>query len=121
WGELNLDSAYQQRDNFAADGVGAQDVRFYRATVAAGDRATLVWNRRVVGPLVQTIPPQALTLSNLDLFEYDTSQNQQASSTSAIDNVEQVRGVQPGTVIYKVKDESSTVDGLPAEPFALAA
>lgn len=121
WGELNLDSAYQQRNNFAADSVGAQDVRFYRATAAAGDRATLVWNRRVVGPLVQTIPPQALTLSNLDLFEYDASQTQQASSASSIDNVEQVRGVQPGTVIYKVKDESSTVDGLPAEPFALAA
>jgi subtilase family protein len=121
WGELNLDSAYQQRTNFVSDGVGAQDVRFYRATVAPGDRATLVWNRRVVGPLVQTIPPQTLTLSNLDLFEYDSSQNQQASSTSAIDNVEQVRALQPGTVIYKVKDQSSTVDGLSAEPFALAA
>jgi Subtilase family len=121
WGELNLDSAYQQRNNFAADGVRARDVRFYRAGVAAGDRATLVWNRRVAGPLVQTIPPQALTLSNLDLFEYDASQNQQASSTSTIDNVEQVRAVQPGTVVYKVKDQSSTVDGLPAEPFALAA
>ena len=121
WGELNLDSAYQQRNNFVADAVGAQDVRFYRATVSPGDRATLVWNRRVVGPLVQTIPPQALTLSNLDLYEYDVAQNQQASSTSSIDNVEQVRGVQSGTVVYKVKDQSSTVDGLSAEPFALAA
>src|SRR5436189_179624 len=76
WGELNLDSAYQQRNNFASGSVGARDVRFYRATVAAGDRATLVWNRRVVGPLVQTIPPQALTLSNLDLYEYDAAQNE---------------------------------------------
>src|SRR5436305_10877126 len=108
WGELNLDSAYQQSTNFASDGVGAQDVRFYRATVAAGDRATLVWNRRVVGPLVQTVPPQTLTLSNLDLVEYDnTSQAQQASSASTIDHVEQVRRVQAGTVTYKVKDQSS--------------
>jgi len=104
-----------------SDGVGAQNVRFYRATVAAGDRATLVWNRRVVGPLVQTIPPQTLTLSNLDLFEYDGTQSQQDASTSTIDNVEQVRATQTGTVVYKVRDQSTTVDGLPTEPFALAA
>jgi hypothetical protein len=121
WGELNLDSAYQQRKNFVADAVGAQQVRFYRASVNAGDRVTLVWNRRVVGPLVQTIPPQAMTLSNLDLYEYDTTQTQQTSSTSTIDNVEQVRGAQDGSMVYKVKDQSSTVDGATAEPFALAA
>ncbi|HEY2600933.1 MAG TPA: hypothetical protein VGI67_05200, partial [Thermoleophilaceae bacterium] len=122
WGELNLDGAYQERTNFQADSVGAQDVRFYRATVNTGDRATLVWNRRVVGAPNQTAPPQALTLSNLDLYEYASSaQTQQASSTSPIDNVEQVRGTGSGTVIYKVKNASSTVDGLSGEPFALAA
>jgi hypothetical protein len=62
-----------------------------------------------------------MTLSNLDLYEYDAAQTEQSSSTSAIDNVEQVRGVQAGPVIYKVKDQSSTVDGADAEPFALAA
>jgi hypothetical protein len=123
WGELNLDSAYNQRDNFAADSVGANGVRFYRATVNAGDRATLVWNRRVVGAADQTAAPQALTLSNLDLYQYDSAspQAQQAASESTIDNVEQVRSASGGTVVYKVRDQSSTVDGLSAEPFALAA
>jgi hypothetical protein len=122
WGELNLDSAYQQRLNFAADGVGARGVRFYRATVNAGDRATLVWNRRVAGAPDQTAVPAALTLSNLDLYEYSTSpQTELASSESAIDNVEQVRASGAGTVVYKVKDQSSVVDGEPEEPFALAA
>src|SRR5262249_24210281 len=121
WGELNLDSAYTQRNNFAADSVGAGGVQFYRANVSAGDRATLVWNRRVIGAADQTDIPNALTLSNLDLFEYDDGQDEVASSTSSIDNVEQVRGVGSGTVVYKVKDQSSTVDGLPAEPFGLAA
>ncbi|HEY7592877.1 MAG TPA: S8 family serine peptidase, partial [Actinophytocola sp.] len=120
WGELNLDSAYQQRTNFVADGVGAEGVRFYRATVGAGDRATLVWNRRVIGDADQTAVPTALTLSNLDLYEYGGG-TQQGSSTSSIDNVEQVRGVGSGSVIYKVKNTSSTVDGMAAEPFALAA
>ena len=123
WGELNLDSAYQQRDNFQAASVGAQSVRFYRATVGAGDRATLVWNRRVGGAPDQTAVPQPLTLSNLDLYEYtdDSSQTQQEASESTIDNVEQVRAPAAGTVVYKVKDQSSVVDGLPGEPFALAA
>ena len=122
WGELNLDSAYQQRGNFAADGVSAEAVRFYRANVDAGDRATLVWNRRVIGAPVATAVPQALTLSNLDLYEYaDAAQTLRASSTSEIDNVEQVRGVGSESVVYKVKDQSSTVDGLSEEPFALAA
>jgi len=122
WGELNLSSAYDQRGNFAADAVAALGVRFYRATVAAGDRATLVWNRRVVGPLDQVVPPTAMTLSNLDLFQYDAGTGaQQAWSTSVIDNVEQVRGAAGGQVIYKVKDQSTRVDGAPAEPFALAA
>ncbi|HEX6458646.1 MAG TPA: hypothetical protein VF032_07005 [Thermoleophilaceae bacterium] len=121
WGELNLDAAYQQRDNFAADSVPARGVRFYRATVNAGDRATLVWNRRVVGAPDQTAAPTALTLSNLDLYEYDGAQTQQAVSNSAIDNVEQVRGTASGSVVYKVKDESSVVDGQSTEPFAIAA
>jgi hypothetical protein len=121
WGELNLDSAYTERNNFAADSVGAGEVQFYRSNVAAGDRATLVWNRRVIGAPDQTAVPQPLTLSNLDLTEYNGAQDQVASSASSIDNVEQVRGVASGTVVYKVKDQSSTVDGLPAEPFALAA
>jgi hypothetical protein len=122
WGELNLDAAYGQRNNFAADQVGAQDVRFYRATASSGDRATLVWNRRVGGPLDQTASPFPLTLSDLDLFEYDQgSQALQVSSTSGIDNVEQVRAPASGAVVYKVKDQSSTVDGVSAEPFALAA
>jgi hypothetical protein len=125
WGELNLDSAYRERLNFAADGVGPHDVRFYRATVNPGDRATLVWNRRVAGAPDQTAAPQAMTLSNLDLRQYDAgpSQTELSSSQSTIDNVEQVRGIgtAAGTVVYKVKDESSTIDGATEEPFALAA
>jgi hypothetical protein len=124
WGELNLDAAYKERLNFAADGVPPHGVRFYRATVNPGDRATLVWNRRVAGAPDQTAAPQAMTLSNLDLHQYDggPAQTELSSSQSSIDNVEQVRGpAAAGTVVYKVKDESSTIDGATAEPFALAA
>jgi hypothetical protein len=124
WGELNMASAFVQRANTngGADEVGPQDVRFYRSTVSAGDRATLVWNRRSTGCFTAGCgSPHAMTLSNLDLSEYESGGALRASSTSSIDNVEQVMAPSTGTVVYKVKDESSTIDGLPAEPFAFVA
>ena len=97
-------------------------MRFYRATASIADRATLVWNRRSNGCFTAGCGvPHGLTLSNLDLFQYDGAQSLKASSTSSIDNVEQVRSPAAGATVYKVKDESTTVDGLSAEPFALAA
>jgi hypothetical protein len=63
-----------------------------------------------------------MTLTNLDLQQLDpTTGTPQAQSASTIDNVEQVRspGAAPNA-IYKVK-ASSSVDGLPAEPFAVTA
>ena len=82
FGELNLDAAYAQRGNTngAADEVGAGDVRFYRATAATADRATLVWNRRSNGCFTAGCGvPHGLTLSNLDLFQYDGAQSLQAT------------------------------------------
>ena len=110
FGELNLDAAYAQRGNTngAADEVGAGDVRFYRATAGTADRATLVWNRRSNGCFTAGCGvPHGLTLSNLDLFQYDGAQSLKASSTSSIDNVEQVRSPAAGATVYKVKDEST--------------
>ncbi|MEA2444727.1 MAG: hypothetical protein QOJ12_2019, partial [Thermoleophilales bacterium] len=61
-----------------------------------------------------------MTLTNLDLQQLDPATGAvQAQSNSTIDNVEQVRSPAPAaTAIYKVK-ATSTVDALPAEPFAL--
>lgn len=123
WGELDLGAALAQRTNFYTDGVPGNGVRFYSSTAQAGDRATLVWNRRVTSCLVAgCVTPKAMTLSNLDLHELDpTSGATLTSSVSAIDNVEQVRSpAAAGAVIYKVKARSP-VDGMPREPFALAA
>lgn len=47
WGELDLEAAHGQRTNFQTGTVEGGSARFYRATpAAAGERATLVWNRR---------------------------------------------------------------------------
>ncbi len=127
WGELDLNTALAQRLNFAADTVPANGVRFYRATTqAAGDRATLVWDRRVslchsTGCGYQPNSGwQVFTLSNLALTELDANTGAvQAQSNSTLDNVQQVRSPAAGSVIYKVT--SGQVDGLSGEPFALAA
>jgi hypothetical protein len=129
WGEMNLDAAFRERFNFARDDVPSGGARFFRATVQApGDRATLVWNRRVADckPLRQGCYYdtesgfRTYALSNLDLTEYDAAtEAPRAASTSAVDNVEQVRSPAPGNVVYKVS--AGDVDGPPAEPFALAA
>jgi len=142
WGELDMTSALTERANVRQGSVsggadGSAGVQFYSATTAAtGDRATLVWNRRVEGCLnfnILNAPPGVLctgnpsdttarALSNLDVIELDAGTGAtRASSTSSIDNVEQVRSPNGAAVIYKVKNQSASVDGASSEPFALAA
>jgi hypothetical protein len=82
---------------------------------------TLVWDRRAVGCFHPGCGATALTLTNLELEQLDPQSGAlEARSASAIDNVEQVRSPGTGDVIYKVKAATS-VDGLSAEPYALAA
>ena len=124
WGALNLEGASAERTNGANASVPGDSAKFFTASgVAATDRATLVWHRRgTSGCFTGSCIPDAMTLTNLDLQQLDPATGAvQAQSSSAIDNVEQVRS--PGsapTAIYKVK-ATSTVDGLPAEPFAITA
>ena len=122
WGALDLEEAARDRTNFYTHEIAGGDAHFYRADVKGpGERATLVWNRRALGCIAPGCDTTALTLSNLDLEQLDPESGVvEARSASAIDNVEQVRSPAGGAVIYKVK-AASTVDGLPGEPYALAA
>lgn len=122
WGALDLEAALREKTHFYMREVAGGDAHFYRATVQAPkDRATLVWNRRALGCIEPGCDTTALTLSNLELEQLDPATGAvEARSASAIDNVEQVRSPGTGEVIYKVK-AASTVDGLPGEPYALAA
>ena len=129
WGMLDLTTALAQRANFASDAVPAGGARFFRATTqSAGDRATLVWHRRASDCDAQhakdgcVYDPDSgahvFTHSNLDLAQLDPATGAvEAASTSAVDNVEQVRSPGTGSVIYKVT--AGGVDGLPGEPFSI--
>lgn len=124
WGALDMAAALQEWTNFQSGSVPGGSARFYRTTLqGAGERASLVWARRTTGCIGPGCQPQGLTLSNLDLEQRVASTGAlEASSTSGIDNVEQVRspgaGTYPRQVVYKVK-AASAVDGLPGEPFAV--
>jgi len=122
WGELDLADALNERTNFYTDTVPGGGVRFYAAATQPGDRATLVWNRRVTSCLIAgCVTPKASALTNLDLELLDAATGGRgALSSSDKDNVEQVRAPAAGAVVYKVK-ASSGVDGAAAEPYAIAA
>ncbi|MEA2480630.1 MAG: serine protease AprX, partial [Thermoleophilaceae bacterium] len=124
WGAIDLQAALAERTSFVDSEVPGGGARFFRASgVGAADRATLVWYRRAWSAChTGRCAPQPMTLTNLDLEQLDPATGAvQAQSTSTIDNVEQVRAP-AGTpsAIYKVRAASS-VDGLPAEPFAITA
>jgi hypothetical protein len=129
WGILDLTTAHAQRGNFATGSVPPYGARFFSSMASApGNRATLVWQRRVSACDAQHWRDgcayasgsgrHVFTHSNLDLSQLDpTTGAVQAASTSTIDNVEQVRAPSAGPVIYKVT--AGGVDGLPGEPFSI--
>lgn len=123
WGELDLAQAYAERANWQTDEVAGGRAKLYEMTPQAGtDRVTLVWQRRVTGCFVIGCTKRTTyTLTNLDLYAYDIdTQALEGSSTSTIDNVEQVRAqdTSGSPDLLKVK-ANSTVDGVAAEPFAI--
>lgn len=131
WGLLDLEKAFADRSNYVSSSIAGGSARFYRATVAAADKATLTWRLRGVfsRDAAQRIK---YTVTNLDLHQYRASDGAEIQPTAPPgfvggpnaldpnDTVEQVRSPSAQPVIYKVKAESE-VAGRPTEPFALAA
>ena len=126
WGELDLTQAYAEHLNLRAGTVRPEQPRFFAAaTQSAGDRATLVWNRRATTSLTNLVPQDWLTttsaLTNLDLVERSAAGcAARTSSASTVDNVEQTRSPSAGNVIYVVRSKSDSIDGRDDEPFAFA-
>ena len=97
---------------------GAEE--FYRGAMVDNETATLVWNRRVVYN-GSSWPSTYYDLSNLNLRLYNDVNNALIdSSTSAIDNVEQVQAnADYSQVVIKI-DSVGTFDGASTEAYALA-
>src|SRR5256712_1942606 len=72
WGYIDLRAAYNQRANVREGNVTAGPVHymFYRGAAAAGDKATLVWNRHSTYNGAN-YPTTYFPLNDLDLLSYD--------------------------------------------------
>lgn len=119
WGYANLNRAWGQRayvvDALTANGTPG-GYRLYRATIAGDFRGTVAWNRHIDGGT-------QWTLNNIDLFLYNgASQNSLSSSTTTIQNVEQVAASgYSGDAVVKVKMATAApLGGVASEPYGLA-
>lgn len=121
WGYIDLNNAvFHLEDVYVNSVAETPDVRFYAGPALSGDTASLVWNRRV--PYTgATTPPSAYTLSDLNLFAYREANNAPiGSSTSALDNVEQVKfSASESKAVLAVRVNGDIV-GAATEEFALA-
>jgi uncharacterized repeat protein (TIGR01451 family) len=124
WGYLDLTHAYDHGLNdvhqYSVD--AAPDYDLFVGALAAGDTATLVWNRHVDYAGAAYPPPESVhDLNDLDLYLYDVYNNRQVDqSISAIDNVEQVQADASMTGVLRVQAFSADLNGVDSEPYALA-
>ena len=97
WGFVDMNQASTQVANEISDSITAAGPKYYAGNLSGGKlTSTLVWNRHVSNSF-------ALTFSNLDLFAYDGGTgNTLGSSTSTIQNVEQVVASSVNTAVLKV-------------------
>jgi subtilisin family serine protease len=121
WGYIDLNNAlFHLEDVFVNTVAEAPEVRLYAGPALSGDTATLVWKRRV--PYAgATYPPTAYTLSDLNLFAYREADNALiGSSTSPIDNVEQVKFAGAESKAVLAVRVNGDIVGAATESFALA-
>jgi len=94
WGYMDLSKAYELKDYVVTDSKLTNGSEYYIGNVSPGDKATLVWNRHV------DYDNDTVVFSDLDLYLYTNYSNLVDSSTSFMDNVEQV--VSPGDYVNAV-------------------
>ncbi len=121
WGYIDMDKTLTWMDyhieGFVNDSLR---YRFYRGSVAAGDKATLAWQKHSVyigaGYPFQHWPP-----NDLDLYLYEMpTRNELGRSSFSLSNVEQLNfNSARGDVLFKVR-AFGTIRGPVNEPFSLA-
>lgn len=121
WGYIRLDDTLTYMDYHIEGFVNSTlKYRFYRGSVTAADKATLVWQRHATyaGAI---FPFQAWFPTNLDLYVYEMpSRNELGKSKFKLDNIEQLRfGASRADVLLKVKADG-TINGTTDEYFSLA-
>ncbi|TET90192.1 MAG: PKD domain-containing protein [Methanomassiliicoccales archaeon] len=121
WGYINLDDTLTYMDYHIEGFVNTTlRYRFYRGSVTAADKATLVWQRHSVY-LDEFFPLQYWLPNDLDLYIYEMpSRNELGKSIYPLNNIEQLNfGASSADVLLKVR-VFGDVEGTTDEPFSLA-
>ncbi|MEM6455918.1 MAG: S8 family serine peptidase, partial [Acidobacteriota bacterium] len=122
WGYLDLGKAWLNGTDVFVDAVddGSNDYKLYRGTMYKHEKATVTWHRHSTYNGTNT-PTNILDLSDLDLYAYDASSGALIdSSTSHIDNVEQIAVGSDSDTVLKVKTYGSLDSTLSSQSYALA-
>ncbi len=121
WGYIDLNHAYFHRSDWFRTTISPRpDYDLYAGYAYNGDTATLVWHRRV-DYAGSSYPSTNYNLSDLDLYMYrEDTGTLVDSSTTIIDNVEQVKAAGRYPVVVKVDARSSSFDRASTERYALA-
>jgi subtilisin family serine protease len=117
WGYANLNTAHSEL-NYASGSLSAIEVQLYKLSLAGAFRATATWNRHLSGsyPAYGRVDFNDI---NLYLCSLDTGALV-ASSTTTIQNVEQVSGTYTGNAVVAVAMASSPLAGVSPEPYGVA-
>jgi hypothetical protein len=116
WGFVDLSEASSQVNNYLLASISAGQPMLYGGIASGALRSTLVWNREVTAACTPTNCPA----SNLDLYMYDGAGGSMlSSSTSTVNNVEQVAATADGPTVLEVVPVA-LASGVATEPYALA-
>jgi hypothetical protein len=121
WGYIDLAEAVFNKDDWFQTTISPRpDYDFYAGRMFTGEKATLVWHRRA-SYAGDSYPSTHHDLSDVDLRLYreDTGAHVD-SSTSSVDNVEQVQAGATYDVVIKADAFSASFDGASTETYALA-
>ena len=112
WGYANLTRAWQELF-YGTGSLAASGFQLYKLTLASAFSASAVWNRHISG--------STSNFNDIDLYLYraDTG-GLLTSSTSTIQNVEQVATTYAGDAVVTVDMASSALRGVSSEPYAVA-
>ena len=112
WGYTNLTRA-QQELNYATGSLGNRGFQLYKATAAGPIEASVAWNRHISGST------SYFNDINLYLYRADTG-GLLASSTTTLQNVEEVSANFSGDTVVTVEMASGTLSGAGSEPYGVA-
>ncbi|MBT4870907.1 MAG: S8 family serine peptidase [Candidatus Diapherotrites archaeon] len=115
WGYLDLNQAYYDGNNTLFDSLNKNNSKSYSVYLKNNEKVTLTWDRFCNTSIVCS------TLTDMNLYLYNSNNTLVSSSTSTIDNVEQVVANADGNYHLKVTSQLEDYNNaLTDENYALA-